>query len=120
MKICPICNNSDLHIKTLCCNSCNVEVGGNLHTSPLARLGKEETELATFLILHGGNLKTLAEELKITYPTLRKRLDNIIEILKGVCDEDESRIDNILNQMEKGEIKGEEGLRIIKEIRYEI
>ncbi len=120
MKHCPICQNADLHITQLSCGDCGIEMGGHFHTPPLARLSREETELATLLILHGGNLKTLAEALGITYPTLRKRLDNVITSLKGQQKLDENLIATTMDKIEHKTIPAGEGIRLIKEINNEL
>ena len=56
----------------------------------------------------------------ITYPTLRKRLDELIASLTAKRQEDEQQIEATLNQMESQAIKPQVGIRIIKEIKNEL
>ncbi|MCX4186722.1 DUF2089 family protein [Methylophaga sp. OBS4] len=120
MNICPICHSSDFHPVKMRCADCNIEVGGKLHISPLGRLSGDHQSLAMQLVLHGGNLKTLAEALNITYPTLRRRLDQTITELKNLLAADEALIASLLDQIKHGEIKSEEGIRRIREIQNEL
>jgi hypothetical protein len=49
---------------------------------PLAALPREDLELVTELVLQSGSLKDLAAAYGVSYPTIRARLDRVIERLK--------------------------------------
>ena len=49
---------------------------------PLAFLPREDLELVTELVLQSGSLKDLAAQYGVSYPTIRARLDRVIERLK--------------------------------------
>jgi hypothetical protein len=49
---------------------------------PLAALPREDLELITELVLQSGSLKDLAAAYGVSYPTIRLRLDRVIERLK--------------------------------------
>jgi hypothetical protein len=49
---------------------------------PLASLPREDLELVTELVLQSGSLKDLAASYGVSYPTIRARLDRVIERLK--------------------------------------
>lgn len=118
MRFCPVCTTKMI-ISKLTCKSCNVSIEGDFKFSAIARLSSEDAKLAEQFILSGGNLKTLSEKLDVSYPTLRKRLDKMIDTLSELKAEDEVEIDKILSRMEKGEISANEGVRKIKEIKGE-
>ena len=46
---------------------------------PLAALPREDLELVTELVLQSGSLKDLAAAYGVSYPTIRARLDKVIE-----------------------------------------
>jgi hypothetical protein len=46
---------------------------------PLARLPREDQDLVLQLVLKSGSLKELAESYRVSYPTIRLRLDKVIE-----------------------------------------
>jgi hypothetical protein len=49
-------------------------------------LDEEDHQFIRRFILHSGSLKALAEEYDVSYPTLRTRLDRLIEKVKAVED----------------------------------
>lgn len=46
---------------------------------PLARLPREDLDLVMELVLHSGSLKDLAAAYGVSYPTIRGRVDKLIE-----------------------------------------
>ncbi len=120
IKECPLCVGRKMRLTRLSCECGKLSLDGDVHQQPLARLAAEDMLLAEELIVCGGNLKTLAEHLGITYPTLRKRLDALIERLKLERAQDTERIEATLSRMEKGELDAEEGIKNIREIKGEL
>ena len=49
---------------------------------PLARLPREDLDLIVELVLRSGSLKELASAYGVSYPTIRQRLDRVIERLR--------------------------------------
>ncbi len=54
----------------------------DIRAHPLARLPEEDLNLIVELVLQSGSLKALAESYRVSYPTIRNRLDAVIERLK--------------------------------------
>lgn len=50
----------------------------------LARLEDEDYEFIKRLVLASGSLKDLAEQYEVSYPTIRVRLDRLIERIKAL------------------------------------
>ena len=97
------------------CSSCQIGFDGEFALPRLARLGRDHQHLAEQLILTGGNLKELALQLGITYPTLRKQIDNLILELKRLQDQDNQRTTEMLDAVERGELTAESAARMVKE-----
>ena len=53
---------------------------------PLMALPREDLDLITELVLQSGSLKALAKSYGVSYPTIRSRLDKLIERLRLVLD----------------------------------
>ncbi len=53
-------------------------------TSPLAGLSSEDQEFVVHLVLASGSLKGLASQYGVSYPTIRARLDRLIERLEAI------------------------------------
>lgn len=119
MQDCTVCG-SKMQVSKLHCPGCRIHLEGHFQFPRLARLSKEDVKLAEDFILTGGNLKLLAEHAKVSYPTLRKRLDTLIANLGTLVEQDQKRISAILDRMEKGAISAEEGTRLIRETQGEL
>ena len=55
---------------------------GGRAAHPLSRLSRGDQELIAELVLHSGSLKGLAKAYGVSYPTIRQRLDRVIERLR--------------------------------------
>jgi hypothetical protein len=78
---CPACGD-ELKVKTLACASCDTEITGSFELPVLAKLPVEDQEFLLKFIKASGSLKDMATMLKLSYPTVRNRLDEIIECIK--------------------------------------
>lgn len=54
------------------------------HDHPITALAPEDLDLIVQLVLHSGSLKDLAASYSVSYPTIRVRLDRVIERLRAV------------------------------------
>jgi len=54
----------------------------DIRSHPLAQLPEEDLNLIVELVLQSGSLKALAESYSVSYPTIRNRLDSVIERLR--------------------------------------
>jgi hypothetical protein len=71
-----------LGVKRLYCENCGTEVEGEFALPPLARLSAEEQGFLLQFLKADASLKEMARILRLSYPTVRNRLDAIIEQLK--------------------------------------
>lgn len=69
-------------MKRLRCDRCETEVEGLYALPALVSLPQEDQEFILQFIKASGSLKEMASLLKLSYPTVRNRLDEIIEQLK--------------------------------------
>ena len=80
---CPSCEER-LAVKRLRCEACGTDVEG-LYTLPaLACLSAEDQEFVLAFIKASGSLKEMAKLLGVSYPTVRNRLDEVIDRLDSV------------------------------------
>lgn len=78
---CPSCGGG-LAVKRLRCETCETEVEGFYPLPALAGLEQGDQEFIIEFIKASGSLKEMAVILGVSYPTVRNRLDEIIEKLK--------------------------------------
>ena len=74
---CPSCQGR-LSVKRLHCDHCETEVEGQYALPALASLTQEDQDFIVAFIKTSGSLKQMADLLKVSYPTVRNRLDEII------------------------------------------
>jgi hypothetical protein len=72
-----------LGVKRLHCERCETEVEGLYPLPALVSLPQEDQEFILQFIKASGSLKDMASLLKVSYPTVRNRLDDIIVKLKA-------------------------------------
>lgn len=86
---CPSCE-SNLLVMQLHCEKCETEVSG-LYSLPLiSQLHSDELKFILDFVKASGSLKVMAQNLKLSYPTVRNRLDEIIVNIKKL-DTDEKQ-----------------------------
>ncbi|MDP4238856.1 MAG: DUF2089 family protein [Bacteroidota bacterium] len=74
---CPSCH-AQLKVKCLKCESCQTEVSGSYDLPVLALLSSEDQQFILRFVINSGSLKEMASELKLSYPTVRNMLNEII------------------------------------------
>jgi hypothetical protein len=80
---CPSCN-AQLKVKNLICHNCNTEVAGMYDLPVFVLLPQKEQDFILKFIKYSGSLKEMANELKLSYPTVRNMLDEIIEKIVNI------------------------------------
>jgi hypothetical protein len=79
--LCPSCGGK-LGVKRLRCEQCETEVEGSYSLPALASLPPDDQEFILAFVKASGSLKEMATITKVSYPTVRNRLDDIIQKLK--------------------------------------
>ncbi|OHB60193.1 MAG: hypothetical protein A2167_05980 [Planctomycetes bacterium RBG_13_46_10] len=85
--LCPACQ-SQLSIKKLSCTKCNTEIEGSFALPGLLRLSVDDQEFILQFVKCSGSLKEIARRLKLSYPTVRNRIDDIINQIKSLENQD--------------------------------
>jgi hypothetical protein len=77
---CPSCAKG-LKVSRMVCPACGTAVEGDFGLPLLARLDVEDQQFVAHFIRSSGSLKELAKIYHVSYPTVRNRLDALIEKL---------------------------------------
>lgn len=80
--LCPSCQGS-LTVSELICNRCGTGITGNYDIPVLLQLTQEEQDFVLQFFLSSGSLKQMAQQMSISYPTVRNRLDDLIDKIKN-------------------------------------
>lgn len=76
--VCPSCA-ATLKVKSLVCEQCSTEVSGVFSLPLLASLTQQEQDFIVEFVKSSGSLKIMAQQLGLSYPTVRNLLDDIIQ-----------------------------------------
>ena len=74
---CPVCHD-DLIVTRLVCRSCGTQIRGQFEMDRLSLLLPEQRYFVEVFLTCEGKLNCVQDELGISYPTVRSRLDEII------------------------------------------
>ena len=77
---CPVCAG-ELEISRLHCSSCGTTIEGEFGVGRFGRLSREQMTLLESFLRSRGNLKEMERALGISYPTVRARVEALVQAL---------------------------------------
>ncbi|MBV7441268.1 DUF2089 domain-containing protein [Weeksellaceae bacterium TAE3-ERU29] len=86
MKIpiqCPSCDSS-LKVSELSCTHCETTIRGNYDMPLYMQLTREEQAFILKFFLSSGSIKEMAKQAELSYPTMRNKMDDLIEKIKNL------------------------------------
>jgi hypothetical protein len=112
---CPVCSE-DLVITHLYCSHCHTTIEGkfNLPRSPFSKLSSEQMRFLLTFIRCEGKFNRMEEDLKLSYPTLRIRFNEVLQSMGFEAEVEDREIlspeerKKILGELNKGRISAEE------------
>lgn len=117
---CPACRDA-MMVTELSCPSCGTRVQGQFAASALHRLTPEQLQFVEVFLRCRGNIREVERDLKISYPTVRSRLDQILTAMgypvePGAAEpQAEAEPSDVLEALARGELTFEEALRRLEE-----
>jgi hypothetical protein len=75
---CPGCENP-LSVSQLSCSVCSTQVSGSYSLPMLLQLSEDEQNFIIQFLLSSGSLKEMAAQMGNSYPTVRNKLDDLIQ-----------------------------------------
>jgi hypothetical protein len=114
---CPYCGSA-MAVTRMSCAHCNIAVDAIFPMSRLGTLPVEHQRFIEMFVLAGGNLKEIAEQVGVSYPTIRSRLDKVIEQLRAEIGKTQRVRGNVLDAVGPAgkAAPDEEAARLIKGI----
>ena len=89
-----------------------VELHGEFELPPLARLRYEDQVFVSEFVRNHGSIKDMEKAFGVSYPTIKNRLNRIIEQLQlvevGITSAPSPAPDDALDLLERGEISADE------------
>jgi hypothetical protein len=77
---CPVCT-SELAVTRLRCGECGTTIEGEFSVGRFGRLTREQTQVLESFLRSRGNLRDMERELGISYPTVRSRVEQLVQAL---------------------------------------
>jgi hypothetical protein len=113
---CPVCDNK-VEVSKISCRHCDTHIEGHFSLCKFCQLTKEQRLFVEVFIKNRGNIKEIEKELGISYPTVRGKLENVIESMgyraEAVVEKNNKK--DVLEKLSRGEITTEEAIQLIKD-----
>lgn len=77
---CPSCSG-DLTVTQLHCQSCDIGIEGEFSVPALLRLNRAQLDFVEVFLKNRGIIREVERELGVSYPTVRARLDEVIDAI---------------------------------------
>jgi hypothetical protein len=112
---CPYCGDP-MAVTRMSCGHCKVSIEAAFPMSRLASLPVEHQKFIEMFVLAGGNLKEIAEQVGVSYPTIRSRLDKVIESLRDEISKTRKIRGDVLDAVQQGKAAAGDAAKLIKGI----
>ncbi len=128
LSTCPVCKH-ELRVERLHCDHCHTAIEGSFTLSKFNYLETDKLYFIEIFIKNRGNIKAIEKELNISYPTVKKMLDEVIVGLGYSITEDDDTFQksfekeeatpkavksSILEKIERGELSVTDALELLK------
>jgi hypothetical protein len=119
---CPVCG-SQLSITRLHCNHCDTAIEGQFDSvsGPFTQLTPEQVQFVLTFVRCEGRFNRMEDEMKLSYPTIRNRLYEVIRALGYEPGKEDIPVKlsleerrRILDDLDQGKISTEQARRLLQ------
>lgn len=113
---CPVCDGA-FRVTRLSCEACGAQLEGEFPLDRFARLSDDQLQFVEVFLTSRGNIREVERVFGISYPTVRAKLDGILEALGHKAERPPKSDVNhkeVLEALDRGEITADEALRKIR------
>jgi hypothetical protein len=117
---CSICGH-DITVTNFVCTHCRTKTEGEFVPCRFCSLKREQLDFIEAFLKCRGNIKDVEKELGLSYPTIRNRLEEVLQALgltfpgeSAERKQDKKDPAEILSALERGEVTPQEALRRLK------
>ncbi|HXE55870.1 MAG TPA: DUF2089 family protein [Tepidisphaeraceae bacterium] len=112
---CPYCS-APMVVTRMACGRCGVAIEADFPMSRLGMLPVEHQRFIEMFVLAGGNLKQIAEQVGVSYPTIRSRLDKVIDSLRSEIAKTQRLKGTVLDAVGADKSNAQQAAKLIKGI----
>src|SRR5512136_1452604 len=115
---CPVCDG-ELTVTRLHCETCDTVIEGRFANASFAGLTPEQLDFIETFVRCEGKLTRVQEEMALSYPTVRNRLQEVIRALGYEPGREENpeitdeKRRSVLDELDSGKISAEEAMRLL-------
>ena len=113
---CPSCTSGSVHVTKIEFEKCGTKFEGDFEIPRLLQLSAEDLHFVEQFLLSSGSLKEMAKQLDVSYPTVRNRLNSVIEEVEKRVKGSKTEREKVLTALEKGTITAKEAARKLREV----
>lgn len=114
---CPSCSGKMI-VTELCCTDCKTTVKGGFDLPVFSSLSPEEEGFLRVFLAARGSIKEVERQLSISYPTVRGRLESLLNKLGlgSLQAEAKMRRLEIVARLERGEVSAQEAVAQLRNL----
>lgn len=122
ISTCPSCRHS-LEVTELTCPHCRIQIRGRFQGNPGLTLDEDQLNFLRLFVQSRGNLREIERVLGISYPTVRSKLDELVEAFENTPGQSPGPTLKksgdrraILEDVAQGRLPLDQALHLLKEI----
>lgn len=113
---CPSCEGSRVQVTKIECRGCSTTFDGKFEIHPLLKMPEEDLQFIFDFVKCSGSLKDMASQEQVSYPTLRNRLNALIETIENFEVKQGDAKGEVLKLLEEGKISAKEAAKRLQKI----
>ena len=113
---CPSCNSTKLQVTKIECLDCATQFAGQFEIPPLLKLQEDDLQFVFDFVKCSGSLKEMAVKQSVSYPTLRNRLNALIETMENLEIQREGSKAEILQLVEEGKLSAKDAAKMLNKL----
>ena len=114
-ELTKITRGSSLTVERVKLADKDIAVEGSFELPPLARLTMEDQIFVIAFVRSHGSIKEMEELFGVSYPTVKNRLNRISHDLEFVDVNPPASRNEVLDQLDRGDISVDDALKILEE-----
>lgn len=116
---CPSCHHTKLQVVKIKCEECHTLFEGNFEIPAMLTLSPDDLQFIFDFVKCSGSLKEMATKQGVSYPTLRNRLNTLIDVIEKLDAKKENARVEILQSLEEGKISVKDAISLLQKLSGE-
>ncbi len=112
---CPVCGEQ-MHVTRLECSNCNSALEGRFNLGPFQNLTPDQLQFLEIFIRSRGQNKAIQELLNVSYPTVIKKLDELIVALGYEPAQSDDPRREVLEMLSQGKVSATQAQQLLSSL----